>query len=78
MAVSDKTKALMWILTGLLLIGIIITYYNLKNKDTTKHNKYAGLVMICIGFFGSIYVAVNAKEKEGFSAEMKNVGDLFV
>ena len=78
MTVSNETKTLMWVLTGILFIGIIVTYYNLNNKHMVKGNKYTGLLLICIGFFGSVYVAVNSKEKEGFSGKLKNVGSLYI
>ena len=78
MTVSNETKTLMWVLTGILFIGIIVTYYNLNNKHMVKNNKYTGLLLICIGFFGSVYVAVNSKEKEGFSGKLKNVGSLYI
>ena len=78
MAVSNETKTLMWILTGILFIGIIVTFFNINNKNINGNNKYTGLLLICIGFFGSVYVAVNSKEKEGFSGKLKNIGSLYI
>ena len=79
MAVS--TKALMWILTIILFIGIIFTYITL-NKQYTTDIKYTGLILICIGFFGSIFVATNTKSndtyKEGFRNKLKNIRSLYI
>ena len=79
MAVS--TKALMWILTIILFIGIIFTYIELNTQYTTD-NKYTGLILICIGFFGSVFVATNTKSndtyKEGFRNTLKNIQSLYI
>lgn len=79
MAVS--TKALMWILTIILFIGIIFTYIAL-NEQYTSDNKYTGLILICIGFFGSVFVATNTKTndnyKEGFRNKLKNIQSLYI
>ena len=79
MAVSNK--ALMWILTIILFIGIIFTYIALNEQYTTD-NKYTGLILIYIGFFGSIFVATNTKTnnnyKEGFRNKLKNMQSLYI
>lgn len=74
-----STKALMWILTIILFIGIIFTYIILNEQYTTD-NKYTGLILICIGFFGSVFVATNTNDnyKEGFRNKLKNIHSLYI
>ena len=78
MAVSNK--ALMWILTIILFIGIIFTYITL-NEQYTSDNKYTGLILICIGFFGSIFIDANTESndhyKAGFRSKLKNMQSLY-
>lgn len=47
----EVSDLIMWILVIVMIIGIVLSYYNLNNKKYI--NKYEGLILISIGLVSS-------------------------
>lgn len=77
MSAADSTKFLMWLLTFIMFMGIILTYYNLNGKYL-ENGKYFGLYVICLGFFGSVAVALKSRSREGFVGGMRSLRNLYL
>ena len=52
----EISDLIMWILVIVIIIGIILCYYNLNNKIYT--NKYEGLIIISIGLISSCIAGI--------------------
>jgi len=52
----EISDLIMWILVIVIVIGIILCYYNLNNKQYI--NKYEGLILISIGLISSCIVGI--------------------
>ena len=74
---ASTTKALMWILTIILFMGIVMTYYNL-NGQYLENGKYFGLYVICLGFFGFVAVALKSKSREGFVGGVRSLKNMYI
>lgn len=77
MSAADSTKFLMWLLTFIMFMGIILTYYNLNGKYL-ENGKYFGLYVICLGFFGSVAVALKSRSREGFVGGIRSLRNLYL
>ena len=77
MSAADSTKFLMWLLTFIMFMGIILTYYNLNGKYL-ENGKYFGLYVIRLGFFGSVAVALKSRSREGFVGGMRSLRNLYL
>lgn len=52
----EISDLIMWILVIIIVIGIILCYYNLNNKKYM--NKYEGLIIISIGLISSCIAGI--------------------
>lgn len=54
-----------------------MTYYNL-NGQYLENGKYFGLYVICLGFFGSVAVALKSRSREGFIGGVRSLKNLYL
>ena len=52
----EISDLIMWILVIIIVIGIILCYYNLNGKQYV--NKYEGLILISIGLISSCIAGI--------------------